>query len=285
MGGVGGVAEQDRVAVRPVRVGDGGEGEPGGLVGAQRPAAESLGEDLGAVFGGPGGVAGVEARGPPYLFAHLDDDGGGAGFTRRPEGPRRGAVVGRRAEGVGVQLHHAVLGLGDLEAEGVEREVGGEPDVAVAVVGDGGAEVTGVGLAGGAVHPVGGDDQVVAGRELCGGRRLGPEAEPYPEGRAALVQDPQERTAAQCGEAVAARGQGGAPVHDVDGVPADERVAERPVHDGVGVLDAAERLVGEDHTEAEGVVGGVALPYGDLAAGVQPLQEGGGVEPEECQYR
>ena len=32
----------------------------------------------------------------------------------------------------------------------------------------------------------------------------------------------------------------------------------------IGVLDAAEGLVAEDHPEAEGVVGGVALPHGDL---------------------
>ena len=36
---------------------------------------------------------------------------------------------------------------------------------------------------------------------------------------------------------------------------------------GVGVADAAEGLVGEDHAEAEGVVGGVALPDGDLVGG------------------
>ena len=37
--------------------------------------------------------------------------------------------------------------------------------------------------------------------------------------------------------------------------------------DRVGVLDAAERLVGEHHAEAERVVGGVALPHGDLVRG------------------
>lgn len=68
------------------------------------------------------------------------------------------------------------------------------------------------------------------------------------------------------------------PVHDVDVVPAHELVLERRVHDRVGVLDAAERLVGQDDAEAEGVVGGVALPHGDLAAGVEPFEQGGGVQ-------
>jgi hypothetical protein len=41
----------------------------------------------------------------------------------------------------------------------------------------------------------------------------------------------------------------------------------------VGVLDAAERLIGEDHTEAEGIVIGVALPHGDLVAQIELLGE------------
>ena len=80
------------------------------------PSAEGVGEDLGAVVGGGVLVERVEPGGRPHLLAHLDDDRGGVGGV-----------------GVAVQLHHAVFGLGDLEAEGVEGEVGGEPDVAAAV--------------------------------------------------------------------------------------------------------------------------------------------------------
>lgn len=47
----------------------------------------------------------------------------------------------------------------------------------------------------------------------------------------------------------------------------------------VRLLDAAEGLVGEYDAEAEGVVGGVALPDGDGPGGIEPLEEGGGVEP------
>lgn len=188
-------------------------------------------------------------------------------------------TVEASAEGVAVQLHHAVRGLGGLETEGVEGEVGGEPDVAAAVGGEAGAEGVGVGGTGEAVHAVGGDHQVVGGGQLGGGWRLGAEAEAYAEGVAAVVQDPQQSASAQRGEAVAAGRLGDAAVDDVDVVPAYERVLEGPVHDGVGVFDAAEGLVGEDDTEAEGVLGGVALPDGDLAGRVEPLEQGRGVEP------
>ncbi|GAA3156755.1 hypothetical protein GCM10017687_88430 [Streptomyces echinatus] len=178
-----------------------------------------------------------------------------------------------------MQLHHAVLGLGDLEAEGVEGEVGGEPDVAAAVFGHPGAERVGVGLARGAVHAVGGYDQVVALRETAGVRRLGGEPQLHAQGTAAVLQDAQQPVAAQRGETVAAGAVTGSPVPYVDVVPADEVTLKGLVHDGVGVLDAAERLVGEDHAEAEGHVGGVALPDGDLPRGVESFEQGGGVEP------
>ncbi|MBB5814458.1 hypothetical protein HNR72_005486 [Streptomyces collinus] len=65
---------------------------------------------------------------------------------------------------------------------------------------------------------------------------------------------------------------------DVDVVPAGEVPLECLVDLPVGVLYAAEGFVGEDHAEAEGVVGGVAFPDGDLPCGVEAFEEGGGVE-------
>ena len=70
-----------------------------------------------------------------------------------------------------------------------------------------------------------------------------------------------------------------APVHDVDVVPPDELGAQSPVDGRVGVFDPAEGLVREHDAEAEGVVGGVALPQRDLAVGTEPLEQGRGVEP------
>lgn len=49
--------------------------------------------------------------------------------------------------------------------------------------------------------------------------------------------------------------------------------------DRVGVLDAAERLVGEHNAEAEGVLGRAALPDGDVAFGVEAFEQCGRVEP------
>ncbi|AIA06421.1 hypothetical protein DC74_5976 [Streptomyces noursei] len=129
------------------------------------------------------------------------------------------------------------------------------------------------------MHAVGGDHQVVVAGEAGGRRGLGAEDQPYAQGSAAVVQDGQQSAAAEGGETVPAGGEGAAAVHDVDVVPAHELRLQRAVDVRVGVLDAAEGLVGEDDAEAEGVVGGVALPDGDLPARVEAFEQGGGVEP------
>ncbi len=171
-----------------------------------------------------------------------------------------------------MELHDAVLRLGDLEAERVEREVGGEPDVAAPVRGEVRAEDVGVGRAGAAVHPVGRDDEVVGPCELGGGRGLRAEAEPHAEAGAAVVEDLQEGTAAEGREPVPAGGEEAAAVGDVDVVPADELPPQRAVHVRVGVLDAAEGLVGQDDAEAEGVVGALRSQTVTSRAGSRRLR-------------
>ncbi|MBB5814459.1 hypothetical protein HNR72_005487 [Streptomyces collinus] len=184
VGRVGGVSEEDDVAVRPAVVDDRAERRPCGVVRLKGAAAERFREDLGAAFDRLRLVEFVESGRAPDLFAHLDDHGRGVGGV-----------------GVAVELHHAVFGFGDLEAEGVEGEIGGEPDVAAAVVRHPGAEDVRVPLAGGAVDAVGGDDQVVGAGQVC--RRLGAEAEVDTEVAAAGVEDLQEALAAQGREPVA----------------------------------------------------------------------------------
>ena len=71
-----------------------------------------------------------------------------------------------------------------------------------------------------------------------------------------------------------ARGERGSAEVHVDVVPAGELAPHGREDLPVGVLDAAERLVREHHPEAERVVGGVALPDGDLVPGVQLLGQG-----------
>ena len=100
----------------------------------------------------------------------------------------------------------------------------------------------------------------------------------HPEVAAALLEDLQQPLAAHRGEPVAAAGEHLAAVVDVDVVPAGELPLHRGIHSLVRVLDPAERLVGEHHAEAEGVVGGVALPDGDLVGRVELHGEGGEVE-------
>ena len=95
------------------------------------------------------------------------------------------------------------LGLGDLEAERVEGEVGGQPDVPAAVGGQPGAEDVGVRLARGAVDTVGGDDQVVLGGQLGRGRRLRTESQLDAQLPAPLVQYGQQPAPPERREAVA----------------------------------------------------------------------------------
>ncbi len=102
---------------------------------------------------------------------------------------------------------------------------------------------------------VGGDDEVVGPGEVGRVRGLFPEAEFYSQGAAAVVEDLQEAAAAEGCEAVSLGGVAGGSVDDVDVVPADEFGLQGGVDLRVRVFDAAEGFVGEDHAEAEGVVG------------------------------
>ena len=85
-----------------------------------------------------------------------------------------------------------------------------------------------------------------------------------PSSRAPLLQDLQQPLAADRREPVPAAGDHLAPVVHVDVVPAGELALHRGVDRRVGVLDAAQRLVGEHDPEAERVVGRVPLPDRDL---------------------
>ena len=96
---------------------------------------------------------------------------------------------------------------------------------------------------------------------------------------AALLEHLEQAAPAHGGEPVAAAGDDLAAVVHVDVVPARELALHLPVDAGVGVLDAAERLVGEDDTEAEGVIGRIALPDCDVGSGQQLARQGGEVQP------
>ncbi len=196
VGGVGGVAEQDDVAVAPGGVADGREAYPLRGVGDQAVAVEVAGQDLLAppharlVALTPGELPvgeGFEARPPPVLLRDLHDESA--------------ALV---VVGVGVDLDAAEVPLLDDEGERLEDAVGGQPHVAAVALVQVGAEAVGICLAGRGADSVRGDHEVVAGGELLDGRRLGPVVHLHPELRAAPLQDLAQPVAVQGGEAVAA---------------------------------------------------------------------------------
>src|SRR5215469_5572842 len=123
------------------------------------------------------------------------------------------------------------------------------------------------------MQPVSRDDQVVPRTERRHVWRFRLEVQPDAEVRAPLLQDLQQPPAAHRRERVAAAGQHLALVVHVDVVPAGEVLPHLGVDPLVGVLDAAERLVGEHHAEAERGVGGVPLPDGDLVRGTELSRE------------
>ena len=194
---------------------------------------------------------------PPDVLVQLQDEGAGV-----------------LAIGVAVHLHDPRRGVQDVELERVEDQVRAEPDVPAASALQIRAKDRREPAPRGRVHPVGGDHQVVARGQRGHVRGLGTEVHPHPERSAASLQDGQQPLAAHRGETVPARGERGTAEVHVDVVPAGELAPHGGEDLLVGVLDAAEGLVGEHHPEAERVVGGVALPDGDVVPGVQLLGEG-----------
>ena len=90
----------------------------------------------------------------------------------------------------------------------------------------------------------------------------------HAERAGAPAQDLQQGRARAAAEAVAADAVGGAAEMDLDVVPIGEVADDGAVALAVVGLEGVERLVGEHHAEAEGVVRPVALEHGD--AGLRP---------------
>ena len=115
------------------------------------------------------------------------------------------------------------------------------------------------------VDAVGDHDQVGVG-ELLQALDLALEAHLHAELAAAVLQDVEQRDARAAAEAVAAGAHHLALVDHVDVAPVGEAAADALVGDGVVGLEGVERLVGEHHAEAEGVVRAVALVDRDVPA-------------------
>ena len=107
--------------------------------------------------------------------------------------------------------------------------------------------------------------------KLAGGRCFGVEEQRHTKLATAGVQDLEQPLAAHRRETVTTRCDHHSAVMDVDVVPSCELTRHRLVDRRVGMFDTAERLIGEDHAEPEGIVVGVALPHGDLVGRVELL--------------
>ncbi len=203
-------------------------------------------------------VIGLEPRALPDLLRRLDDE------------RRRLAVVLVR-----VRLEPAVGSFGERESECLKFLRRAQPDEAAAAdvdVGHVGLRVPG---ADAAVDAVAGDDEVgaeLAGRLLIVGDVL-LEHQLDAERLAPPLQDVEQPLAADAAEAVTARGDRAALEVDVDVVPVVERADDLAGGFRIGRFEIAQRLVGEHHAPAEGVVGAVALDHAHDVARVRALQQ------------
>jgi len=105
------------------------------------------------------------------------------------------------------------------------------------------------------------------------------ELELHAERVAAGLEQREQLVARAAAEAVAAAAQDMPLVVDRHIAPVGEVAPDLLVALAVLLAEDAERLVGEDHAEAEGVVGAVALEEHDLVAGPALLGEEREVEP------
>ena len=261
VGGGGGVSKEDDVAVRPLLAEHAREVEPGrapevGRVAHERMPAEMGGEDPLAGRRRFGLAHRLETERLPGGLRAFDDEGGGA-----------------RVELIGVRPYPAVLGLLEEERECVvELLVGAEPHELAAAKVDLRAKVLPPRLAGARVQPVGGGDEVELLRER--GRVVGPCLVPDVDAEAGgpLLEELEEAAAPDAAEPVARRYDALAPDADRDVVPVREVAVDRGRAHRVVGGEVPQRLVGEDHPPAEGVVRGVALEHRDLVGGVAKLQ-------------
>jgi hypothetical protein len=173
-----------------------------------------------------------------------------------------------------VRGERAVLGAGEREGDPGERGVGTEPDVLALRGLDVGTEPLGVPVPVGAVRPAGQGDHVRLVAQLGGGH-LGAEVQPGAGLRRLVLQDPQQGTAGDRGEPVPRVSQRGRPVPQLHVRPADAGLPHELPGGRVGLPERGQRPLGEDHAEAEGGVGRVALVHLHLATRVAQAQQPG----------
>ena len=135
--------------------------------------------------------------------------------------------AGVAAVRVAVDLHDPGRGVEDVKVEGVEDQVGAEPDVETPPGFQLGPERGGKPGPGLRVRAVGGDDKVEASRKGGRVRAFRAECRAHPGLGAAALEDGEQPVAADGGEAVPARGGHGAAIVHVDVVPAARKIPRR----------------------------------------------------------
>ncbi len=197
----------------------------------------------------------AETEPVPGRLRALDDEGRGVGV-----------------ELIGVRPDPAVLGFLENEGEGVvEFLAGAEPyELAFAQV-DLRPEMRRKLVADLGVQAVRGDHKVVRPGEFRGALDLGPEAQVHAECARPLLQQQKQLLAPDAAEAVPGGDDALAAVVDRDVVPIGEVAADRGRADGIIGGKIGERLVGQHHAPAEGVVRPVALVDGNVVRSVAQL--------------
>ena len=173
----------------------------------------------------------------------------------------------------------AVLGLAEEEREGIERPRRAHPGEEVRPQIDARLEPIGKGVAHARIdavrhhHEIGVADRRIERRDF----RLVLDLDA--ERARAPAQNLQQRPARAAAEAVAADAVGGAAEMDLDVVPVGKVADDGAIALAVVAFERVERLVGEHHAEAEGIVGPVALEHGDARLRPCLLHQDREIEP------
>ncbi len=242
-----GIADQHHVAGDPAFAADVGEIAPDRPVGDDAMAGELIGEQA------------------------LDETRRGRLVELVQAGAREGLRIGLDDPGralrlvlIAVRDEDAVLRLAEEEREGVERPRRAHPGKQVGAQIHARLERGGECLAHARIDAVGGNDEIGIEQRRFERRDLGLVFDLHAERARPPAQDLQQRRTRTSAKAVAADAMGGAAEMDLDVVPIGEMADDGAVALAVVALEGGERLVGEHHAEAEGVVRPIALEYRDL---------------------
>ena len=203
-----------------------------------------------------------ETPGLPCLGQAFDDEGRGIGvelIDMRPDPAMRRLLEDKR-KGI------------------VELGMGAQPDELAAPRVDVGLEHGFVFPPHGRVDAVAGDHQIVRGAVFLGRAELGLEPQVHAQFTRPRLQQDQHRLATDAREPVPARYIAHPVVHHGDIVPIGKVLADRLCQDRVVRRHPFQRIVRQNHTPAEGVVGAVALHHRHLMVRVAQLHRDGEVQ-------